>query len=131
MGRKKGSKNKKRGPGRPPGSTAKPHMIDATALFKALATAGIKVPGLQVAPTVDAKASEHAARDAARQASEKAKKMNLPEFALVIRDKKGEKIRALTGRTYDEAFAERRDWYKVLVLSMGQKVSMEIEHVAA
>jgi hypothetical protein len=130
MGRPKGSKNKKRGPGRPPKEAHKPVMVDASALMKALAQAGISLP--LTTHAVPIKGDELKARAAARIASEKAKKDGLPHFALVVRDKKtGDKIRALTGRTFDQAFAERRDWYKILVLSLGLKVVMQIEYQAA
>jgi uncharacterized protein with von Willebrand factor type A (vWA) domain len=52
---------------------------------------------------------------------------NARVFSLVITDKNGKKIRRLSQLTYQEAFKQQRDWYKVLVLSMKQRVGLAIE----
>jgi uncharacterized protein with von Willebrand factor type A (vWA) domain len=63
-----------------------------------------------------------------RKRLEAAKKdPNARVFSLVITDKNGKKIRRLSQLTYQEAFKQQRDWYKVLVLSMKQRVGLAIE----
>lgn len=47
-------------------------------------------------------------------------------FSLVVKDSRGKKIRALRELTWHEAFKQRRDWYKILVTTMGQQIKLSV-----